>query len=160
MNPPRHTISHITCTTPWSPLSFDHVHVPTAPSVPKPRPHSIDNLDRLLRGRRLIPLWVQKASSHYQWRIHVLALLNNWASGTLSLQGGQIAESVSIIFCCGSSHRVDQHGPGAPARQEGYLPSGRHGPQDPLLLHQIYRGLPDFRFAWCPHQGGPPSPTT
>ena len=28
------------------------------------------SLNRLLRGRGLVPLWVQKAASHFQWRIH------------------------------------------------------------------------------------------
>ena len=74
-----HTTCHTTCTTPWSLLSCGHASDPTC----------------LHRG--LVPLRAQKASSHFQWRIHASAFLGHWTSSTLSLQGGQIAEWIPII---------------------------------------------------------------
>ena len=40
---------------------------------------------------------VPKVPSHFQWRVHASVFLNRWTSGTLSLEGGQIAEWVPII---------------------------------------------------------------
>ena len=84
--------------------SSHHVHLARVPCdrLPRSRSHMlpsfrshvrisrsspIDNLDRLLRGRGLVFLWVQTASSHCQWRIHASAFLNHWTRGTLSLSG-------------------------------------------------------------------------
>ena len=54
---------------------------------------------RLLRGRCLIPPWFQKASSHYQLRIHASFFLNHWSSGRVGMGPNR-------LFCCGSSHGV------------------------------------------------------
>ena len=87
-------------------LSFcDHFHDPTAATTPAfPWSGPIDNLDRLLRGRGLVRLCVQKASSHCQWQAS--AFLNHWTSGTLSPQGGQIPEWIPFISSAVGVHPI------------------------------------------------------
>ena len=34
----------------------------------------------LLSGRGLVPLWIQKATSHFHWQIHASAFQNHWTT--------------------------------------------------------------------------------
>ena len=79
------------------PRSPSHMPPPSRSHVRIPWSGQNDKLDCLLRGQGLVPLWVQKAPSHFRLCIHASAFLNHWTSGTLSLQGWQIAERVPII---------------------------------------------------------------
>ena len=89
----------------WCPSTTSCSHV-----LPLSRSHvriswsgPIDDLDRLLRGRGLVPLWRHKASSHYQWRTHASAFLDHWTIGALSLQSGEIAEWLPIVSPLGDA---------------------------------------------------------
>ena len=94
------------------PLTFT---VPRASSVPQPHPRSTIGTDRqpgsLPSRPRPCPSLGQKASSHCQWWIHASAFVNHWTSGTLSLQGGQVAECRrgSMWKCLYRSHVTLTH---------------------------------------------------
>ena len=60
------------------PRSRSHMHSPSRSHVRIP----IDTLDRFLRGRGIVPLWIQEAASRFQCRIHTSVFLNHWTRGT------------------------------------------------------------------------------
>ena len=94
--------------THFRPLGRSRLPPPSRSHVRIPRSGPIDSVDHLLLGRGLVPLWNQKATSHFQWRIHTSSFLNLWTSGTQSLQGGQFTERIPKLrstWRCLTRHR-------------------------------------------------------
>ena len=83
--PPRHKVTHDLFTTPWSFSSYANdrgptcSHRPAVTSRSHGRGRSTTYTACFVRG--LVPLWVQKAASHFRWRIRASALLNHRTSG-------------------------------------------------------------------------------
>ena len=112
--------------------SHDLAAVCPAPAPPVPHVHSItqSRTQSVVRtvcepgsAEALSLLWLQKAASH-DLGIHASAFLNHWTSGTLSLQGRQVSQSVLIVSSAGVRREMIDPAPTNPALLKTTSPGG------------------------------------
>ena len=111
--------------------SHDLAAVCPAPAPPVPHVHSItqSRTQSVVRtvcepgsAEALSLSWLQKAASH-DLGIHASAFLNHWTSGTLSLQGRQVSQSVLIVSSAGVRMEMIDPAPTLPAFLETTPPA-------------------------------------